>query len=156
MSIFPPGRRQIQPGFSRVKPMSGEAIALKEESGQVRRIEPVARSSGDMPAIQALTQVERDVWIRVSRGDRQRDIAGDLQLDRSTVTKVVSAVREKIHFLVRLREILVSRRVSTVRRFLGCEIPGRCPCILNCRLRPAPEKLEAPLPGPRRFVWWFR
>jgi FixJ family two-component response regulator len=115
--------------------MTIQVIAAKEETGQVRPIEPISRSTADLPAIQALSQLERDVWVRVSRGDRQKDVATDLRLDRSTVTKVVSAVREKIHYLVRLRDILVARDVSVLRRFLGCDTPGRCPCVLNCRGR---------------------
>ncbi len=125
--------RLRSPGRSRVIPMDGEVLARKEQAGQAHRIEPAARSSEGIPAVQALTPVERDVWIRVSRGDRQRDIAMDLRLDRSTVTKIVSGVREKIHFLVRLRDILILRGPE-LRRFLGCDLPGRCPCVMRCRL----------------------
>ena len=130
-----PPSRQMKPGRSRCRVMTIQVIAAKEETGQVRPIEPISRSTADLPAIQALSQLERDVWVRVSRGDRQKDVATDLRLDRSTVTKVVSAVREKIHYLVRLRDILVARDVSVLRRFLGCDTPGRCPCVLNCRGR---------------------
>jgi len=130
-----PLQRQTRPGGSRVRAMAIERIVAKEAAGQARQIEPVSRSPADLPAIQALTNIERDVWIRVSRGDRQRDIAQDLRLDRSTVTKLVSAVRQKIHYLVRLREILVARDLSVLRRFLGCDTPGRCPCVLECRMR---------------------
>ena len=119
-------------GKNRVRPMTEAGIDRKQEDGRAQKVVAIAARSDQNPAVQALLDIEKEVWLRCLPGVTQAEVGRELGLSRHRVNRILKAAREKIRYMARLHE-LIQLEVRFFRRFLGLADGMGCPS--DCPLR---------------------
>lgn len=88
--------------------LSESAIDIRLAHQQARHISADDVNCEKHPAIMALTEVEREVWIMHCRGMMGIEIAEALNLRKDVVCRTIAGIRRQFDFLVRFRKVLES------------------------------------------------
>lgn len=104
--------------------MAEETIDAKMESGQAHEITAV-KPATDHPAILALTDVERTIWVLRQTGETLKSISETTGVRLDEVCRIVAAIRDRLNYLLNLRNLLI-KEPTLIGRFLGGRHCGRC------------------------------
>lgn len=93
--------------------MASHIVVLSEAAIDIRLTKKCARriTSDEIccetnPAIKALPEIEREMWILHCNGIQGREIALMLGLRKDVVSRALAAIRAKLQYLVAFRNIL--------------------------------------------------
>lgn len=89
--------------------LSQEAIDIKLAKNGARPIENPEIVCDDHPAVDALPEIEKEIWLLHSRGMQGIEIAEILNLREDIVSRALRGIRAKFEFLARFREELEKR-----------------------------------------------
>ena len=120
-------------GRNRVRVMSIDGIERKEEDGRASKVVSIASRSDNNPAVSALTEREREVWVRCLPGVTQAEVGREMNLTRTVVCRILRSARGKIQYMGKINA-LIREDIELFRRFLGM-VEGYAGCPNNCPLR---------------------
>jgi DNA-binding NarL/FixJ family response regulator len=107
-------------GSGKTKVLSEIAIDLRLAKNKAQHIKPDSIHCDENPAVQALPEIEREIWKMHCQGVMGKEIAQILGLRKDEVSRALNGIRAKLQFLVAFRITLEQQPLLREKYFKNC------------------------------------
>jgi len=115
--------------------LTPEAMDARIARGQARRIGVEDIQCEEHPAVLALPEMERKIWLLKCQGLEGIEIAAILGIRDDTVCRSLKSIRALLEFLPRFMEQLEKRPILKAKFYAQCKKKNQTTGVKTCKIR---------------------